>query len=404
MPAVVSFCRCAVRAASYLAPPELRAEWVEQWMAEIQHGYADLLARRAPNPEIRRKLLRFSRGAFADAADLRRSSFHLQSFIGQPVFCLAVPLLSLMALLVSSHGLRNCRQTIAGLPYTHPEQLMLLSRSADVLGIESSPSIADLQAWQASTRLALAGFVFEGRTLEATPNFYAVLGATPHRPFRFLGREVAVVAPLDARWRKVGIVARVVTPASPAQLAAELARVPSRNGSYVSIRFLEERMREPLLFCSGAFLLALVSGLAMLRRPWRGAAFFTAKTVLLQCAIAASWAEFVSGLAISPTGGMGLAASLLLPALLLLAAASGLAWSLHDQKLRCPVCCRILSMPVRIGSRGSVILDRPCVEVLCPRGHGSLLIPDSTPHPPEGAAWTAFHESWKDCFAQGGSK
>ncbi len=339
------------------------AEWVEQWMSEIQQGYADLVARqllRRSSPELD-ALGR----AGASACQSERSSdrfFHparLHSLVGQPVFCLTLPL--------------------------------FLSRSAGVLGIESS--IAHLQAWKASPRLSLAGFVFEGRTLQVTPNFYAMLGAMPHRPFRFLGREVSALAPLDARWRKIGILARVVTSTSPAQLTAELAK--TRNGSHVAIRFLQERMREPLLFTAGAFLLVLASGLAMLRLPWCGAAFFAAKTVLLRFAIAASWDEFVSGFAISPTGGMGLASSLLLPAMLLLAAALALAWSLQDQNRRCPICCRILSMPVRIGSRGSVILDRPCVEILCPRGHGSLLIPDSIPHSAERPACTAFHESGK---------
>jgi hypothetical protein len=163
------------------------AEWVEQWMSEIQQGYADL------------ELDAVGR-AGASACQSERSSDrffdpdHLHYFVAHPVFCLAVPLLLLAALVAASHGHRNRSQTIAGLPYTHPEQLMLLSRSAGVVGIASSPSIADLRAWQANPRLSLAGFVFEGLTLQVTPNFYALFGAVPHLRFRFLGREAAVVA------------------------------------------------------------------------------------------------------------------------------------------------------------------------------------------------------------------
>ena len=168
---------------------------------------------------------------------------------------------------------------------------------------------------------------------------------------------------------------------------------------------MEGRLREPLVFAGAVFALTLIVGMAVLRGRWRGAIFFFAKNACAQGVITAAWVELVAGLPIPATGGASVTTAFLLPGLLLLTAALALGGSLHDQKGRCPVCFQLLAMPVRIGSRSSIILDRPEVEVLCPSGHGSLLIPEPVVHAAEPAAWIVFNESWKDCFTQrGGSR
>ena len=406
MPPVVYICRWAIRVASVLVPSGLRTEWANQWIAEIWHSYASLTSRRRRSrAETRRKLVRFSMGAFSDAADLRCSGFDLRSALGHPAFCLAVPLMLLGVLFFATHVFQNCRQMIVGLPYRQPEQLMLLSRSARVLGIEAAPTAADLLAWQRQiTGASLAGFVIKGRVLEVTPNFYNVLGAAPRVPFHFLGYTVEAIQPLDSQPRWIGVLARLKSAAGPELVGAELAQVSSQNGSAVAAKFVERRMREPLVFSGTVFALALVIGTTLVRARWRGILFFVAKTAIVQCAITLAWAELVAGLTIFPTGGVSLTTGLLFPGLLLIAVALALCWSLLDQKGRCPMCCRLLAMPVRIGSRSSLMLDRPGVEVLCPRGHGSLLLHERVVDTAEPALWTEFHESWKDCFAQGGSR
>src|ERR1700690_2062134 len=95
-----SICRCAIRLASLLVPPGLRSEWADQWTTEIWHGRADLISRGVSRAETRRKLLRFSMGAFSDAADLRRSGFHSRSLLAHPASCLGVPLVLLGVLFV----------------------------------------------------------------------------------------------------------------------------------------------------------------------------------------------------------------------------------------------------------------------------------------------------------------
>jgi hypothetical protein len=403
MSPVVSVCRFAVRLASLLVPRELRDDWVGQWTSEIRHGYALLTDRGASPAEVRRKLLRFALGAFSDAADLRRSGFDVRPVLRHPAFCLAVPLALWIVLLASSHAFQNCRQAIAGLPGRHPEQLVLLSRSATVMGLEAVPAAADLLAFQKQwTGASLAGFVIDGRVLRVTPAFYDVLGAIPRLPFRFLGHTIETVKPLASQPARMGILARLRASDRPRQTEAALTGMT--KGREVSLRFVTGRMRAPLIFSAVVCALALGIGLlASCRRP-RGFGFFFVKTALAEAMLASAWAELAAGLPISSSGAAGVTVAFFFPALLLVAAALVLWWSLHDQRRRCPVCCRCLSMPVRIGSHSSIILDRPGVEVLCLRGHGSLLIPATGSDAAEPASWTAFHESWKDCFAQGGSK
>lgn len=405
MPPAISICQCAIRLASLLVPRELRAEWTDQWTAEIWHGRADLVSRGVSHAEARRKLLRFSMGAFSDAADLRRSEFRPRSVLGHPAFSLAVPLVLLGVLFAATHVLQNCREMLVGLPGSQPGRLLLLSRSARVLGIEAQPAVSDLLAWQRQDAAAsFAGFVVQGRVLQVTPNFYHVLGAVPRLPFRFLGHTIDAFAPLDRKSGKVGVLARLRSSARREQVEAQLGPVTSPTGTAVAAKFVKERMREPLVFAASVWVLAMPIGMALVRGRLRGMVFFFAKTALVQCVVILAWAEFAAGLAVSPTGALSPATGFLLPGSLLIGAALAIRWSLHDQKGRCPVCSRLLAMPVRFGSSSSVILDRPGVEFLCPLGHGSLSIPDSVVHGAEPASWTAFDESWSGCFAQGGSR
>ncbi|MDR3698808.1 MAG: hypothetical protein P4L56_04175 [Candidatus Sulfopaludibacter sp.] len=400
---VVSACRFAVRLASLLVPRKLRDDWAGQWTAEIRHGYALLTDRGESPAEIRSKLLRFAMGAFSDAADLRLSGFDLRPVVGHPAFCLAVPLIVMALLLASTHAFQNCRQAIAGLPGRQPEQLVLLSRSATVMGLEAVPSSADLLAFQKQwTGASLAGFLIDGPVLRVTPGFYDVLGAVPRLPFRFLGHTIEAVKLLDLQPARMGILARLRASDRPRQTEAALTRMT--NGRAVSLRFVKGRMRAPLVFAAVVCALALGIGLIVSRVRSRGILFYLVKTALAEGAIVSAWAELAAGLPISSSGAGSVTTAFLLPGLLLAAAALMLWWALLDQQGRCPVCYRFLALPVRIGSHSSIILDRPGVEVLCLRGHGSLLIPAAGGDAAEPPAWTAFHESWKDCFAQGGTK
>lgn len=274
---------------------------------------------------------------------------------------------------------------------------MLLSRSARVFGIEAAPTLDDLADWQRqSTRASMAGFVLNGGTLQVTGNFFEVLDEAPHTGFVFLGRNVEKLESIDARAVRIGVLARRNNGSRPEEVTAELT---SRNGSVVVALALENRMRQLLLTPATIAALMLVFGIAQARIA-RAGLFLLVNTVLIQCTIAAFFAEQSIRFAISPAGEMIFGFSIAAIGLNLITAALVLAWSLHDHKERCPLCLRRFAMPVRIGSAGSVIFDAAGVESLCPMGHGSRFVPEWT----EAPTWMPFDKSWQDAFVRGPSQ
>lgn len=401
MERLLTICIWAIRVAGVLVPHPLRRQWIEDWVAEIRHVPMYLAGRGEPPPIIRRKLVSFSTGAFADAADLRFHRLDFRSLLGHPILSLAAPLACLAFLLLATHGLQNCRLAARGFPGYRPEELALLSRSARVLGIEAVPTAAHYTEWlKREPGIPMAGFTIDRSILRVTPGFFAVLGSGPHAPFVFLGHTIREVELLARPPARVGILARLKT----RREAASLIGISAPNASAIGTRFIQGRMREPLLFAT--LLLLLVPGIGMLlvlRRPGL-VRFFVLKTVLWEAVVAAAWAEFETGVPISLTGSYTTVTAFFLPGLLL-ALSSLLLWAaLRDHQNRCPVCRHLLAMPVRIGWRGSLIFDQPGEEVLCPRGHGALLTSQRAFDTTEPAAWVAFDESWKDCFAEGVSK
>jgi hypothetical protein len=398
MSPIVVLCEYAVRLAALLVPRELRADWVDSWISEIRHAHALLAKREDSRRDAWRRLLRFTGGAFRDAADLNRSRAEPQPILDRPTACLTACLALLVALVAGTHGLRNCRYALQELPFPQAGHLSLLSRSGRVLGIQATPNVADLAACRKERpELKIAGFVIDGEILRVTPEFYSVAGSVPHLPFRFLGRQIQSIRTFAPRSGTIGVLARWST-------SARRAAFPGSSGAVLAVRPIESRIREPLFFAAAVWLLSLIAGTALARRGLRSTLFFAAKTALVECGIVAAWGEFVAAQPIPWSGGDTWAIAFLSPGLLLIVAASALWWSVQDQYVRCPVCCRLLAMPVRIGSRSSMILDRPGVEVLCPSGHGSLLIHEALADAAEPALWTAFHESWRDCFVPGGSR
>lgn len=396
MPPVVLICRLAIRVAALLAPREMRAEWRGTWLAEIRHGYASLRGDGMTAAAARRALIRFTRGAFADAADLRLTDTDPRRELRHPAVCLVLLLVLLVIAGGATGNFRNCRQAGAGLVTREPETLVLLSRSSNVLGFEAAPTAADFFAWR-QQEASLAGFVIDGRILRVTPHFFEVLATVPRPPFRFLRHRVEAVEPLDAPPKRLGVIARLKNSSGVAQFKT------GKGGSVIATS-VNRLLREPLLAAAGFLAAALLAAAILSPRGFRAALFYFAKTALAQFTIAAAWVEWAAGIPLDASGGLGLTAALALPALLFAAMGLALRWSVNDQRRRCPACCRLLAMPVRIGSRSSILLDRPGVEVLCPGGHGSLFFPEPVIHEAEAPRWTAFHESWAECFGQGGAK
>lgn len=70
-------------------------------------------------------------------------------------------------------------------------------------------------------------------------------------------------------------------------------------------------------------------------------------------------------------------------------------WCLADQRRRCPVCLRRMTMPVAIGSWAS-IFDPASTELLCEEGHGALCVVEAE----SGGVdrWLELDSSWRDLF------
>jgi hypothetical protein len=98
-------------------------------------------------------------------------------------------------------------------------------------------------------------------------------------------------------------------------------------------------------------------------RNWAGRwSFFLAKLALLVVAIA-------FGTSVIREIGLRMDVALF-------CAAAAIHWALNDQRRRCPVCLRILDHPVRMGNHSRILLEWNGTELLCPRGHGVMHVPE----------------------------
>ena len=75
-------------------------------------------------------------------------------------------------------------------------------------------------------------------------------------------------------------------------------------------------------------------------------------------------------------------------------------WVLIDQRRRCPVCLRLLTEPVRIGSASQTFLEWYGAESTCSRGHGMLQISEVSASYSGESEWLALDDSWKGLFAE----
>ncbi len=156
-----------------------------------------------------------------------------------------------------------------------------------------------------------------------------------------------------------------------------------------------------------AFILAIsltaAAAMLLIRRPsahsggWRYWTFFALQCALVLTFVPLVWIE--SGAALRACfphhEGLRALSTLLLTLAYLPSLAAALAWVLADQRARCPVCLRRLELPVSVGSWSSVF-DPSATEFLCDRGHGALLLPDSS----AGAErWTRLDQSWAGLFS-----
>jgi hypothetical protein len=82
------------------------------------------------------------------------------------------------------------------------------------------------------------------------------------------------------------------------------------------------------------------------------------------------------------------------------AAVLALRWVITDQQRRCPMCLRLLTNPIIIGTSSRTFLEWYGTESTCPHGHGLLHtseISSSYSRP----QWLSLGDSWSVLFAKG---
>ncbi len=397
--------RLLLRLAAWLAPDDLRGDWLAEWSAELAYVRRVCGARRA---------WIFCSGAFADALWLRRHAtprrpvFHLDS----PARSLG--LLALFALASLPPALRqpDLRDILFPPPYRESERLAMVLHAP-----RGAPLIAQYRTL-AVRNSALAfytrvdGYAASKRFTVAlsSANLFALLGVPApargliisrglwrrrfHSDPRILGRTVEVdgarvavtgILPTEA-WRLPGIAdAWLLDDARIAALPADsrgflLARLPVQLPSGAKLTFA------PLPRVSPVIALLVLTGMAFIMfpavTPWRlgtaalrPALFLAAKIALLLPATVC--AAFALGM----------------PGAVLMLWMFAARWAFADQRRRCPVCLHLLAHPARIGEASHTFLDWYGAELLCPRGHGMLHVPEIHASAYPGARWLSLDPS-----------
>lgn len=76
-------------------------------------------------------------------------------------------------------------------------------------------------------------------------------------------------------------------------------------------------------------------------------------------------------------------------------------WAFTDQRRRCPVCLRLLTDPVRIGTPSQTFLAWYGAESICARGHGLLHAPETSASYSGNQQWLRLDDSWRELFSKG---
>jgi hypothetical protein len=257
-----------------------------------------------------------------------------------------------------------------------------------------------LVAYDFWLRSAGRGISLGGRPLR-------VIGVLP-RDFRFLEFEPAVWTLHEPHANVLAAaVCRLKPGVTPQAAQAELRGLIARagrgtSGAWVTVTPLETIVAGPVKTLIPAWLgLVMASALFALagrRRGFRYRAFWAAKAALSLTVLLFAWIEFGGSLLGVEPGDTLLGAGALSFWLSLAMPGFALWWSWADQRKRCRSCLARLSMPARMGYGARMLFETSGTELLCPKGHGRLLVSEgAVPH----AEWAALDASWSDLFPEG---
>jgi hypothetical protein len=255
------------------------------------------------------------------------------------------------------------------------------------------------------------GVIGRGITLDGRD--VTIIGIMP-RSFWFPSRRVQVwtVFPLSPEPPPgtpylLNAMARVKPGVAMEKARAELRRLGAKvhihwNGSLVMLSDLRDAAIHALQVffwaVPGAILAALIAARWTIgRNHWRFWSYLAAKTAVVYGVLALVWIDVTGPRTIGLTGWLQAGFAWLSTWWFLTASILLVWWSVVDQKRRCPVCFSRLAMPVTIGSYSSPMLDPVNTELVCHRGHGTLVVPGGLSTEP--GEWHAMDSSWRDFFS-----
>ncbi len=278
------------------------------------------------------------------------------------------------------------------------------------------PGDGDVAVLSAGTWRALFGADPKavGRTVPLDSRPYRIIGILPDG-FWAVSPAIEVWTPLTLEPEPtpdvpflIGALGRLKPGVSDAKLRRELLEIAQnanqplpRAPQVIEFTGLPERLFRVYLFgIAFALLVGLVLGFRVrppVARPgWRYSSFFSLKTLFAVIIPPLLWIELGAAvLARLPEGGLAIF-GVVFNLASMLGCALALWWSFADQRRRCPVCLQRLTMPVSMGSWGSVF-DPATTEFLCEAGHGSLCVSETQSDEPE--RWTALDPSWRELFS-----
>jgi len=256
-----------------------------------------------------------------------------------------------------------------------------------------------------------AGPSAPGGSISVDGRSLRIVGVLP-RGFRFLDAEPVVWTPLKPHAKLLATaVCRLKPGVTPRAAQAELrdlaARAGGSSGAWVTVTPLETLVSGPIRTLIPLWLIPLWLGLVVVsalcalagrRRGLRYRAFWAAKTALSLTVLPLAGIEFGGYLFGVGPGDTLLAAGAL--SLWVFLAASGFAlwWSWADQRKRCRQCLARLTMPARMGYGARMLFETGGTELLCPKGHGRLLVSEgAVPH----AEWAPLDATWRGFFPEG---
>jgi hypothetical protein len=141
-----------------------------------------------------------------------------------------------------------------------------------------------------------------------------------------------------------------------------------------------------------AMRLAMGPGAARYPIPWpsrmRRGTFMALKIALMQPILFGGFVIALPILSI-PVANLGFGAAFTL----------AFRWVLIDQQRRYPVCLRLLTDPIRIGSASHTFLEWYGAESTCSRGHGLLHFSEMPASYSAKPGWLRLGDSWRSLFS-----